>query len=153
MTLDANASMANIKRSLDKYCNDNLYSTEGLNVSFEGLPFENVAYTEWVQPRILDITTQYHRQGSSTQYGETASVLFQINIFTKKSGVTIADRHYMIRDIVADYFKIGKDISIANYVSGTTALDNLRIREVVTDSPLPETSTMYQYVLAWNMNY
>ena len=154
MSIVGTAKITNVKMSLDKYVGDNLGTTENLKVDFEGVPFDNTANTEWIQPRILDFGSTYNRQGSNTEYAESVDIFYNINIFVKKSGVTVSHRHYALRDIVANYFKIGEDIDIKNYAEGgTTQITNMRVRELVTDSPIPETNEYYQYSLAYNINW
>ena len=70
MALNPLSKVVNIKRSLDKYIYDNIYTTEGIDVDIEGLNFEESVHNEWIAPRILDIEPRFHRQGSSTQYAE-----------------------------------------------------------------------------------
>jgi len=154
MALNASAKTFNIKSSLDKYCGDNLETTEGFAVDYEGLPFDETQVDEWVQPRIIDSDGVYTRQASSSRYGEETSILFQINIFVKKGSISNAARHYQMRDSVANYFKIRQDISIRDYdAGGTTTVDNFRVRNVNVDFPLPETQTLYQYAIAWDLVY
>uniref|UniRef100_A0A6M3IP32 Uncharacterized protein n=1 Tax=viral metagenome TaxID=1070528 RepID=A0A6M3IP32_9ZZZZ len=154
MSIVGTAKVSNVKMSLDKYVNDNTGTSEGLSIDFEGVPFDNTANTEWIQPRILDFGSTYNRQGSSTEYAESVDVFYNINIFVKKSGVTTSHRHYAIRDIVADYFKIGQDIYLRNYAEGgTTQIAKIRVRDLVTDSPIPETNEYLQYALAYNINW
>jgi len=152
MTLNAVANITNIKRSLDFYCRANLNVAEELDVDFEGLPFDETSVSEWVMPRILDIDSTYRRQGSSTRYGESVNIMFQINIFVKKGGMRIANRTSTIRDMIVSYFRLKKDISLRSYLEGeTTLLDSMRVRKIVTDFALPETETLYQHALAWNL--
>lgn len=154
MSIEGSAKISNVKMSLDKYIYDNLETTEGLAVDHEGVPFDNTVNDEWVQPRVLDFDTNYLRQGSSTEYGDSVDIFYNVNIFVKKSGLTISHRHYAIRDIVANYFKVGKDVDIKNYAeSGTTQIAKMRVRDLVTDNPMPETNKYYQYSVAWNINF
>lgn len=154
MALGSVALLGNVKRSLDKYTFDNLYTTEGYSVDWEGLKFEESAVTGWIQPRIVDISSEYVRQASATEYGEQANVLFQINIFTKKSGVTISHRHYLMRDAVANYFKIGQSINLKDYTSAASpTVATMKVRDIVTDSPFPETATLYGWTFAVEIDY
>ena len=162
MTLDAGAQQANVKRSVEQYCNVNLGTTEGFSIDFEGTKFDDTNVPEWVMPRVLPIESIFHRQSSNTQYGETARYILHMNIFVKKGDMVASDRHWIMRDKVANYFKIGEDISIADYVSGSTSqIAFLRIRSLVTDSPVGdstagsvgETQTLYQYAFAVEANY
>ena len=147
------ASAANLKLSLEKYIYDNLYSVEDLDIDYEGLAFDDTVKTEWVQPRILDITSQFIRQSSSSKYGESANVLFQIGIFVKKGKMTSVDRCYRIRDMVAKYFKVGKDISLYDYINDDSELCKMRIRDVVNDDPMPEEKEYFRHILAIEIEY
>jgi len=152
--IDSNSRAANIKMSLDKYVYDNLSASEGLTINYEGVPFNDTSCDSWIQPRILNISSDYHRQGSGTQYGEYTNILYQINVFTKKSGITTSHAHYTIRDQVANYFRVKQNIDIKDYInSGTTQLDVLVVRDIVNDNPLSEDNEYYQYVMAWELDY
>jgi hypothetical protein len=155
MALDSSARMANIKLSLDQYVYANLKTTEGLSVDYEGVPFDETSESlSWIQPRLLTPISTYYRQGSSTQYGEDLELLFQINIFVKKSGVTTSFKHYDIRDRIANYFKVGQDINIKAYAEGgSTQVAVMRVREMVTDFPIEEDPLLYQYSLAWIISH
>lgn len=145
--------VANIKMSLDKYIID---SISGTSIDIEGVPFATEDANSWIQPRILDVTPIFHRQGESSgsSYAENVNILFNVNCFAKVGSVTTAHMHYILRDKVASYFKIGKDISLVNYAdSGTTSIDTMRVREIITDAPLPETNELMQYVFAVEMEY
>ena len=128
--------------------------TEGIDINFEGVPFDDTAKSKWIKPTILDTLSTFHRQGSATQYAQTNNILYQINIFVKKSGVTQSDEHYRIKEIVNKYFKIGSDISVLDYAnSGTTLINKMRVRSFDTDFSLPETNELLQYVLAYELNF
>jgi hypothetical protein len=152
MALNDEAKIGNLKRSIDLYCHTNLKTTEGLNVDFEGLPFNETEVNDWIQPRIFAETGMYYPGGTSTQYAEQVDVLLNVNIFTKKSGATTSERHYAIRDMVAGHFKIGQDITLYEE-SGTTSLNKLRVREIVNDQSLPETNELLQYIYAVRMDF
>ncbi len=152
MALDFGVQQANVKMSLDKYLLDNI---SGVSIDYEGLPFNDRETNFWLQPRIIDQTAQFHRQSnnSGTSYGETVNILFQTNIFVKKSGVTVSHKHWLLRDVVAGLFTIGKDITLKDYVSSGTTITNMRVRDIVNDFSMPETDTIYQYVFAVEMDY
>jgi len=109
------ASRSNIKRSLEKYFNDNLNTIESFSINWEGLPFNNISVAEWLMPRIINFNSVYMRQGSATQYADDLNIMFSINIFVKKSNITVSDREYSIRDTISKYFKIGEIINIYDY--------------------------------------
>ena len=148
------ASMTNIKRSLDKYCENYLGDIENYNIEYEGLPFDQIASKEWVRPKLIEVIPSYTRQGSSTQYSEDAGVIFQIDIFVHQSGATTSERTYEMRDHVAKYFKVGEDIELRDYVDDDSDLGTMRVRNLITSIPLPtESGGKYQrYVLAWDLS-
>ncbi|HDZ15273.1 MAG TPA: hypothetical protein ENH60_10310 [Pricia sp.] len=148
----AGGSAANLKMSLEKYCKDSLDTTEGLNVDFEGLAFDDTSVDDWVQLRIIDTISEFHRQASATKYGETANVLFQISIFVKKGYTNTSDRVYRMRDIVAKYFKVGEDIDLKDYINDGATLNKLRVRDF-RDQPLPETNELFHHICQVEVDY
>ena len=147
------ASRSNIKRSLEKYFNDNLNIIESFSINWEGLPFNNVSATEWLMPRILDFTPVYMRQGSTTQYADDLNIIFSINIFVKKSNITKSGREYAMRDIISKYFKIGEIINIYDYSgNGSSEIGSMKVRDIITDAMLPETEELYSYNITYLIN-
>ena len=140
------SSMAAVKSSMDKYIKDNIETTSGVSVHYEGLPFDDTSQTEWVAARILDFDNTFLRQGSDSEYAEQCNLLLQFNIYSKKSRITVSHRTYEIRDIINGYFKIGKTVDL--YQSGTTVIDKFKVRRILTDSSLPETNELLNYVYA-----
>lgn len=147
------ASLTNLKMSLEKYVYDNIYIIKGIDIDFEGLPFDQTNKLEWIQPRILSVSSPvYCRQSSGSQYGEIVNILFQINIFVKKGEQISSDRHYRLRDLVDNYFKIRNAINIKNYIDDDSSNVGLvRVNELITDTALPESQNLYQYCLAWEL--
>lgn len=147
------ASRSNIKRSLEKYFNDRLNLLESVSINWEGLPFDNISKTEWVMPRIIDFSPVYARQGSGTQYADDLNIMFSVNIFVKKSNMTKSGREYALRDIVAKHFRLGKTISIYDYSGdGSTEVGTMKVRDIITDSVMPESNEFYNYVLTYILN-
>lgn len=157
--LDANAKAANVKRSLDRHCRIVFAIDEGIDVDYEGLPFDNRTSDEWIAPRILTLDSMFHRQASVTTYGETINILYHVNIFVKKDSMSYADRHYALRDIVAKNFKIGEKIELYDFAEGGTDRQEwIKIRRIITDQPMPpdiggESQNLYQYAFAVEMDY
>ena len=148
------ALLTNVKRSLEKYIYDNLFTTEGINIDFDGVPFDDTEVSEsWLQPRIINIDRDYVRQASGSKYGNDTDIELSFGIFVKKSGTTLTHKHYLLRDTVANYFKVGQDIDLKNYAGNRTRLTNMRIRSISTDSPEPETNTTLGYRVSWIINY
>jgi len=199
MTLDAVAQYTNVERSIEEYIKDSVLDVD---IDFYGLKFKEKDKTEWIRPRITSIDAEYIGRASASEYGESADVYLVIDCFTKKGHQTVADRHYELRDIVSDYFKIGEDIFVRGYapemVAGTIWADpidwtsstewrrnyelltytsllwgstavwvagtiwggssfpklaRMRVREIIIDSPMPETQNLYRYSIGWRINY
>ena len=147
------ASRSNIKRSLEKYFNDRLNILEGIVINWEGLPFDNISKIEWLMPRILEFISDYKRQGSATEYADDLNIVFSVNIFVKKSNITISGREYALRDIIVKHFRVGKTISIYDYSGdGSTEVGTMKVRDIITDSMLPETEELYSYNLTFLIN-
>jgi len=151
--INAASQIVNLKRSLEKYIYDNLYTTEGLNIDYHGLPFETTRFKEWIEPRIVYIEREYYKSASATQYGSNLNFIFNINIFVKKSGITTAHRHYQIRDIISDYFRIGEDIDFKDYYDTNATLCNIRIRSMIDDKAEVEEQEYLKYKVSWLLNY
>ena len=147
------ASRTNIKRSLDNYFKDNITSAAGITTDFEGVPFDEKNISEWVAPRIIDFISDFSRQGSSTQYADNLDIIFSVNIFVKKGSMTRSGRKYAIRDIITKYFKINKEIYIYDYSGdGSTNVGSMKVREIITDMSLPDTTELYSYSLTFVIN-
>lgn len=154
MVLNALAKNVNIKRSLEKYFYDNLQVSEGFDIDWEGVKFDDTNSSEWLQPRIIDSDSKYIGHASATEYGEQTDLLFQVNIFVKKVSTSLSDRHYSIRDIIAGYFTIGQTIPIADHVnSSQTTITYMKVRGIDDDRILPETQNLYQYIISFNIDY
>jgi len=152
--LSQSSLIVNVKRSLDKYIYDNLDVNQNMNVDYEGLPFDNIAINEWITPRIIDMPREYHRQGSDTEYAQTNNIIYSININVKKSGATTTDRHYILRDDVVNYFRIGQDISLRDYAaSGSTLICYMRVRDLMEDSSLQDDNELLGYKVKVMLNF
>ena len=155
MALNDEAKIGNLKRSIDLYCKTQLDTAEGLNIDYDGLPFNDSAsgVIGWVQPRILSPNPiQFFPSGGSGQYAEQVPVILQFNIFVKKSGVTTTSLHYDLRDAVAGYFKVGQDINLYES-TGTTVQTVLRVREILNDQPMPESNELLHYLYAVELGF
>jgi len=141
MTKVAFDKRRNIKISLDTYVSNNLGGSEGLIVNYEGLPFDDTSYDSWIQPRVLNIYSDPDMRDDI----DDLTVIYEVNIFAKKSGVTNSQAHYMMRDQVANYFRINEDILMNDSVT------YMRVRGILEDSPLVESNEYYQYVVAWEL--
>ena len=141
-------NLTNMKRCFDSYVKENLEIIESLNINFEGLPFDDNLVNGWITPRILD--SYDNRAYRDDEVKQSANIFYQVSIYTKKSSVTSSEEHYRVRDCVDRYFHIGKDIV---YQQSGSTLAIARVRELINDFSLPETNELYQYVLAYEIDY
>lgn len=159
MTLDATGKFQNVKASVEYFLKTNLVTTSSLNVDFEGLPFEEEGKTEWVQERIMAITPLAEgRKDQEANHYRVVDVMLSLNTFVKKDRTTYSNRHYQIRDIIAGYLNLGTDVNLYDYANGnfTTSIQKMRVREIVTDSPIPnEDFHQYNYTvsLEWEQKW
>jgi len=140
------SNITNMKRCFDSYVKTNL---SGVSIDFEGLPFDNLAVSEWIQPRIID--GYDNRSYRDSEVKQSATILYQINVFVKKSGATTTDRVYAIRDMIDTCFKIGKDIVYTSSSGSTLAI--ARVRELKNDFPIGDDNELSQYILAWEIDF
>jgi len=147
------AKVTNLKRSLEKYIYDNVQVGEGYTISYDQVPFNDKNYDYWFQPRLTGIKRDFNRQVSSTEYGNEAMAFLKVNIFVKKSGVTLSDKHYLMRDVVAEHFKIGQEIDLRDYVGDDADVTKVKVRDIISEGPLPESINFLQYEIVWQLNY
>ena len=147
MALLAHAKIQNVKASFEKYINDNIVIGKDIAVDFEGLPFEEGDKTEWIQERILSGGNRdYHRQTDVDKEGQTTQVMLNFNIFVNKQNTQKTNRHYEIRDILSEYFKIGTEIDLYDFSIGNfdSSLQTMKVLEIITDQPIPD-EKYFQY--------
>lgn len=139
MALSAEGKYQNFKASLENYVNANLVVTEQLAIDYEGVPFEEADYNEWVQVRIIGTGNWEDLHRSSSTRKKIAQPIVNFNVFVKPESTTKSNRHYQIRDIVAGYFELGSQIDFYDFASEdfTNVLQELTVKEIITDSPIP----------------
>jgi len=139
MARNKEGKLQNVKASLEKYVHDNIVCYEDIRVNFEGIIFENDNSPEWVSETILALDDKvYHRGVDVGVDGQTCSVALNFNIFVVKEKTKKTNRHYEIRDVLADYFYIGKLIPMYDFSNDDfeNIIQYLKIREVDTDEPI-----------------
>lgn len=156
MALNKEGKLQNVKASIEKYIYDNLVLVEGLEIAWEGKPFEEGNALEWVQESIVGVGERmYHRQvNGSDVYGNTTMVMLSFNIFVNPEKTHKTNRNYEIRDIIHNYFTIGKSISLYDFSDDdfTTSLQEMQVDEIMTDGQIPnEEYQQYNitYVVEW----
>ena len=151
--MDATFRMFNVITSLDKYLYDNLVTTQGFIVDWEGGDSVDISkVNEWIQPRIMRGVGNYIGGGASPdQQGQETHLLYNVNIFVRRGSTTQKNRLQAIRDIVASYYTIGQTINLYDYADTDAVVEQMLIRDIETDSVIPpdarseEESTYYQY--------
>jgi hypothetical protein len=146
VALTASGKTQNVKASLEKYLQDSLEITEGLAMDFEGKFGEAFTQDEWVQETIMDLGVPEYLREKAQKY----SIMLNLNVFVKKDATRQTNRHYQIRDIIGEYLYVGKDIPMYDFENGnfTTALQQMRVREVITDRPIPgDAHWQYSYTV------
>ena len=131
---------------------DFLYNVEGINIDFSGLPFNNKNSIEWIVPRFL-INRTYAALASATEYGYDNHIILNITANVKKSGATVTDKHYILRDTIVNNFKIGRDIDLTDWVGTGSYICHMRVREILEDFSLPETDSLLSYRVVLGLNY
>lgn len=139
---DATSIFRNVKASVEKFLKDNIYTTESIAISYEGMPFESGSSLqyEWIQPRLLSfVDPSWQPKSAALTRGNKASVLLNINCFVNKENITAANRHYALRDICNKYLYSGCSIPLRDYVGGTTRPFEclMYVRQITTDTPVP----------------
>jgi hypothetical protein len=151
MSLNSQGKIQNVKASLEKYIYNKLVILEGFSVDFEGFPFEGTSSEEWIEERILGKGVgDFHRQVSSSAIGQTVPILLNFNVFVDPNKTKRTNRHYEIRDIIANYFKIGTQIDLYDASNGNwaTSLQKMEVEEIATDRPIPDPNFhMYNFTV------
>lgn len=141
MILLNEGKIQNVKASIERYIQANLSGTEGLTIDYEGKSGEPFSSDEWVQERILGPTNhRYHRGIGGSRRGQGESIILNLNVFVNRQKTKKTNRHYEIRDLIVKHFYVGKDIDLYDFENGnfTTSIQKMRVREVVTDEPIPD---------------
>lgn len=152
MTLNSEAKIVNLKRSLDKYIYDSLYTGESLTIDWFGVPFNDTEKTEWIKPRIHFNKRTFFRQGNSTQFANLMNFDLSFDIYVKKSDVTNSYRCLQLRDKIVVYFKIGQDINLYNYYGDSSNLLSMRVRGI-QENPISETDVLIRHIVIINIDY
>lgn len=155
MTNISQSKVQNVKASIENYIGDNLVTTEGLKVNFEGLKFETEGLEEWIQEDIMGEVPEFHRQvDEDGNFGQTVSIILNFNIFVNKDKTRKTNRHYEIRDIIYNYFYIGAQINLYDFSQGdfNNALQVMKIREIITDMKIPD-DNFYQYTFTVGIDW
>ena len=55
--------------------------------------------------------------------------------------------------MIQKYFKTGGSIDFKDYIAARASIGKLMIRELLTDAFLSEIDGIYQYVIAWEIDF
>lgn len=147
MALNKDGSVENLKYSIERHLKYHLGST--LTFDWEGARFETSGATEWVQERVMGMGAgTYHRGVGGGLDGQTVPVLLSCNVFVNPNKTTKTNRPYEIRDLLFNKLRTGTTIGFYAFASGSTSTTTqiLKVRDVVTDSPVPNDD-----LLQWNL--
>jgi len=132
--------MQNVKASIENYIQKKLVLDEELIVQFEGMPFEADGYNEWIREEIVGKTTEIYFRDAELGYdGVVSGIMLQFNIFVNKEKTSKTNRHYEIRDLIAEHFNLGNKINLYDFqeYDYDNSLQTLAIRDIITDQPIP----------------
>lgn len=153
MSLTNQSKEQNVKASVEKYISENLAITELLTIDFEGIPFESSGSKEWIQERFMaSNSTDSNSMGRKVggQKTTTKQAMISFNIFVNKERATKANRHYELRDKIADYFEVGEGINLYDAENGdfSTVLQVMIVDEIITDMVIPNDDYLqYNYTV------
>jgi hypothetical protein len=147
------SEITNLKRSIEKYIYDRLYTIDGYAIDFSGLPFDDALVNYWFQPRLVDIRRKHYRSSSNTEIGNDIEAEYAVRIWVKKSGSTISYQKYLLRDVLMKYFKTGQSIPLYHYTGTSDLLTYIKVRDLLDDFPIPEDQTKTGYQISFLLNY
>lgn len=160
MTLNADAKIANIEGSLRQYVATNLAGTFSAGVAIDygsGEPFDDTAYSEWLQVRLLDPARPASMMGprstgSTFPYGRDMFHVLSLNIFVRPAKLTTANslRLQTLRDTVIGFFTPLTVIAITDYADASAALGNIVVDTIAVDR-LISSPARENELLQWNL--
>ena len=137
MATEGSSQLSNVKRSFEKWFATNLGGTYAID--YDGVPFDSINKSEYLQPRLLVGGRQFHRHvdSSSNAYrGNTVSIIANINIFVRKGINQPADRLQKIRDAIFEKMREATSIVVYDFTGGGIEVAVMKSREVITDREL-----------------
>jgi len=156
MARNIEGKIQNLKTSIEKYIKDKLVVIEDLKINFEGVPFSPNDYSEWIQENITIDDREFIRGADTGGVNANENEVFvTFYIYVAKEKTKKANRHYEIRDIVADYFSVGDTISLYDFSGNnfSTVIQTLKIREVIRDTSLLDERKFFIYVYEVNLDW
>lgn len=165
MPLNPDAKMANIEGSLRQYIATKLNATfsSGNAVDYGGgEPFDDTAYSEWLQVRLLDPARPRSMMGprvgalitSEPYFGREMFHMLNLNIFVRPAKLSTANslRLQTLRDTVMGFFMPLQQIAVVNYAGASTSLGNLVVDAIVVDRSIrAPTPGGENELLQWNL--
>lgn len=171
MPLNPDAKIANIEGSLRQYVDTKLAATFSSGAAIDyggGEPFDDTAYSEWLQVRLLDPARPVSMMGprlgalvtSEPYFGREMFHMLNLNIFVRPAKLATANslRVQTLRDTVMGFFMPMQQIAVADYADASAALGNLVVDAIAADrairSPAPGgENELLQYTLLLSLRW
>ena len=149
MARNIEGKIQNVKASIEKYIHDNIVVTDDIKINFEAYPFEISDESEWVNEYFTETRDrEYHRNVDvGSVYGQTNPLYLTFMIHVVKEKTKKTNRHYEIRDIIANYFSIGSKINLYDFSNNefNTVIQTMKVREIDLDEALLDERKFYIY--------
>ncbi len=81
-------------------------------------------------------------------------ILLNFNIFVDKTATTRINRHYELRDIVLNYFKVDSTIPLYDFYNNDFeySIQEMKVRDIITDRVIPDVNYV-QYTLTIDLEW
>lgn len=169
MAIQASAKMANIAGSIYAYVNTQLGSTFSSGAAIDyggGVPFNDKAYDEWLQVRVLEPARPRQLLGprapkatgdTDPPYGQELFHLLSLNIFVRHAALATVNflRLQTLRDAVLNKFTVQTTIAVSDYAGDNSSLGNLVVEAIEVDGPVhdPERTDLLQWHLGLTLRW
>ena len=162
MPLNADAKIANVEGSLRDYVNTKLAATFSSGAAIDyggGEPFDDTAYSEWLQVRLLDPARPASMMGprlgalvtTEPYFGREMFHMLNLNVFVRPAKLATANslRLQTLRDTVMGFFMPLQQIAVLDYASASASLGNLVVDTIVADRSIRAVGE--NELLQWNV--
>lgn len=165
MPLNPDAKIANIEGSLRQYVNTKLATTFSSGVAIDyggGEPFDDTAYSEWLQVRLLDPARPTSMMGprvgalitAEPYFGREMFHMLNLNIFVRPAKLSTANslRLQTLRDTVMGFFMPVQQIAVLDYADASASLGNLVVDTIAADRSIRASAPGGENeLLQWNI--
>ena len=156
-TLDPTAQAAVVHGSLREYVVTKLGATFSAHAAIDlggGEPFDDKAYAEWLQVRVLDPARPARMDGPRMPEGYLGRELFHmlnLNIFVRPAKLATSNslRLQVLRDTVVRFFVPNARILVKDYQSDSVTLGHLVVFEIDADRQILDEKE--NELLQWNL--